>query len=86
MAVAVNPRGLPPSIGQKQSHTNRTISRLSPHYPLGSAMRGHRLGSNDLTTSQNCHMPTPITGHPGTSPLSPEWFSNVFMAFPFPTW
>lgn len=28
---------------------------------------------------------TAITLHPGTSPFSPGWFSNVFMAFPFLT-
>ena len=82
MALAVNPRGLPPSISQKQSHANSATRHFSPTTLYSELSWGDGLGSNDLTTSQNCHMPITITGQPGTSPFSPGWFSNVFMAFP----
>ena len=68
MALASTPKGA------TTEHRPTTIAHKShdppllPHYPFGIAMWGHRLRSNDLTTSQNCHMPAPITGQTGTSP------------------
>lgn len=35
------------------------------------------------TWQKTCHMPESITGHPGTSPLSPGRFWNVVMVGPF---
>ena len=41
--------------------------------------------ANDHITTTNPAVIRVISTHPGTSPSSPGWFSNVFMACPFLT-